>query len=143
MNEEPNMATKRTSRRPGASAVEFALTAPLVFLLFFGSFEFSRMNMIRHTADIAAYEGAREGIVAGATSDDVRDRVTDLLSTVGVREAVITVTPAIIERSAREVRVDVDVPIAPNSWITPRFFGDLHVQATSTLAREGFTSPRT
>jgi Flp pilus assembly protein TadG len=121
--------------------VEFALTAPIVFLLFFAAFEFSRMNMVRHTADIAAYEGAREGIVAGATSDEVRDRVLDMLSTVAITQAVVTVTPATIESSTREVRVEVDVPVAPNSWLTPRFLSDLHIQSTSTLAREGFTSP--
>jgi hypothetical protein len=114
------------------------MTAPIVFLLFFAAFEFSRINMLRHTADIAAYEGAREGIVAGATSEEVEQRVQDLLAAVAVRQAEITVTPDPIQRTSRQVTVDVDVPIAPNSWLTPRFMGDLRIRATSTLTREGF-----
>lgn len=125
-------------QRRGTTAVEFALTAPVVFLLFFAAYEFSRLNMVRHTMDIAAYEGARAGIVAGATTDEIRQRVTNMLATVAVQQSEITVTPAAIDPSTREVRVDIDTPIAPNSWLTPRFVGDLRLRATSTLAREGF-----
>ena len=99
------------------------------------------MNMIRHTMDIAAYEGAREGIVSGATSAEVRTRVNNLLATVAIKSADVTVSPATIERTTPDITVEIEVPVAPNSWLTPRFLGNLRLRATSTLAREGFTRP--
>jgi Flp pilus assembly protein TadG len=138
-----NANPRHTHRRRGAATVEFAVTAPIVFLFFFAAFEFSRMNMIRHTMDIAAYEGAREGITPGATSADVTDRVQAMLTPVSVRDATVTVTPETIDSATRELTVEVEVPIAPNSWMTPRFLGDLRLRATSTLAREGFVGPST
>ncbi len=131
----------RLPHRRGATIVEFAITAPIVFLLFFAAFEFSRMNMVRHTMDIAAYEGAREGIVSGATGDEVVTRVNSLLSNVAVRAANVTVTPLVIEPTTRDVTVEIEVPVAANSWVTPRFLGNLRLRSRSTLAREGFTRP--
>ncbi len=52
--------------------VEFAICFPLLLLFFFAAFEFCRANMIRQTADNAAYEGARRAIVPGATAEDAR-----------------------------------------------------------------------
>jgi Flp pilus assembly protein TadG len=136
-----NANSHRAAGRRGATTVEFAVTAPIVFLFFFAAFEFSRMNMVRHTMDIAAYEGAREGITPGATTAEVTDRVEAMLAPVSVRQATVTVTPETIDATTREITVEVEVPIAPNSWITPRFLGNLRLRATSTLAREGFVGP--
>ena len=47
--------------RRGAVAVEFAITVPFLFLILFGSIEFSRANMLRQTVSQAAYEAARRG----------------------------------------------------------------------------------
>ena len=60
-------------KRTGATTVEFAITVPILFSLLFTAFEFSRMNVIRQTAVNAAYEGARRGIVPGASETDVED----------------------------------------------------------------------
>jgi len=43
------------NRRCGVAAVEFALTAPILFLFLFAALELGRMNMIRQTANNAAY----------------------------------------------------------------------------------------
>ena len=129
------------SRRRGAAAVEFAIVAPITFALFFAAYEFSRVNMVRHSIDIAAYEGARAGITPGATVEDVELRVNRILNGVGVRGATIDVTPDPIGRTTAEVTVDLDVAMGPNSWTRSNYFRGLNLQATSTLAREGFTTP--
>ena len=59
---------QKVSSRAGATAVEFAIVAPIFFLIMLASFEFSRLNVIRHTADNAAYEAARHAMVPGATA---------------------------------------------------------------------------
>jgi len=127
-------------RRRGALTVEFALVAPLAFLVFFASFEFSRMNMVRHTIDIAAYEGARRGIVPGATAADVTDRVNQVLAQVSVADSQVTVTPGAIDNRTRQVTVDVQTPMDSNGFVAASFFNNLTVQSQSTLAREGFTN---
>jgi Flp pilus assembly protein TadG len=123
------------------TTVEFAITAPIVFMFFFTSYEFSRMEMVRHTVDIAAYEGARRGIVAGATSADITQRVQQVLAPISIRDVNVSINPAVITRSTRQVTVEVQVPMASNGWVFPRFVGDLSLKGESTLAREGFTSP--
>jgi len=49
--------------RRGATTVEFAITAPVFFLFLLAAFEFGWLNVIRHTADNAAYEAARTAMV--------------------------------------------------------------------------------
>lgn len=134
------MPRKRNKRR-GASAVEFALTAPVLFTLFFAAYEFSRANMIRHTVDIAAYEGARQGIIPGATAAEVAGRVNAVLAPVGMSGVIVNVTPDPITRASRQVTVNVEVPMTGNGWILPRFVGGLRLASVSTLAREGFIAP--
>ena len=60
--------SKLATRRTGATAVEFAIVAPIFYTLVIASLEFGRLNIIRHTADQAAYEAARFAMVPGATA---------------------------------------------------------------------------
>ena len=55
--ESPSRRRPRASRF-GAVTVEFALTAPLFFLLLFGAAEFLRIATIRHDLQMFAYEAA-------------------------------------------------------------------------------------
>ena len=52
-----NRGRGRRSRR--APVVEFAIVAPIFFLFLMAAFEFGWLNVLRHTADNAAYEAAR------------------------------------------------------------------------------------
>jgi len=126
----------RRARR-GTVVVEFAIVAPLLFLFFFAAFEFCRVAMIRHTADNAVYESCRLGIVPGATTAEVRAEAMRVLSSIGVTDAIINVTPASIDRSTDEVTVAIDVPIDSNSFIPSNFFIGKQVTRQLTLQREG------
>src|ERR1700754_1073325 len=81
----------RRARR-GATVVEFAITAPIFFLFLMAAFEFGWMNVIRHTADNAAYEAARSVMVPGATAAEATTKATNLLNVVGARGAKVTIT---------------------------------------------------
>jgi hypothetical protein len=124
------------SQRTGATTVEFALIVPLVFLFFFAAFEFSRMSMVRHTVEMAAYEGARRGIVPGATSTDAVDRANEVLAAIGTRAATITVTPNPITSQTSQITVDIQVPLDSNSWIPPFFLRGIQFDRAFTLGRE-------
>ena len=110
-----------TGARRGATTVEVALILPVLFLFVFASFEFSRLNMLKHLAGAAAYEGAREGIVIGATADDVTARVNAILASGGVYDAEISTTPSTLSVSATEVIVQVTIPVEGNFWVMPKY----------------------
>ena len=134
------MHRSTSCHRAGALTVEFALCATLLFSLFTAAFELGRMNMIRHSVDVAAYEGARRGIVAGATAADVRAKVTELLTPINIRNVTVDVTPAVIDSETDRVTVNVQVPLGSNGIISPVLFSSVTATGSSTLIREGYTT---
>src|SRR3954466_7884203 len=100
--------------RHGAAAVEFAITAPIFFLFLLASFEFGWLNVLRHTADNAAYEAARAAMVPGATAADAIAKANTILQVVGARSARVTVTPAAITKETEQVTVAIDIPMKFN-----------------------------
>src|SRR6185312_14304075 len=112
---------RRRDARTGAVAVEFAITAPIFFLFLLAAFEFGWLNVMRHTADNAAYEAARAAMVPGATAADATAKANTLLNIVGARGAQVSITPANITNSTTEVTVAVDLPMNKNGLIVPRF----------------------
>jgi Flp pilus assembly protein TadG len=123
-------------RRRGATAVEFAIVSPIFFVLVIAAFEFGRLNVIRHTADNAAYEAARRAMVPGATVAEATTEAQRILRIVGTRGATVNVTPATLGPDVDRVTVTVDVPMNQNGWITPRFTRSTNIRATSTLRTE-------
>src|SRR3954470_17250186 len=102
------LAEKRPRElRNGAVAVEFAITAPIFFLFLLAAFEFGWLNVMRHTADNAAYEAARTVVVPGATAAEATAKATSILNVVGARGATISITPSNITNSTTEVTVAV------------------------------------
>ena len=120
----------------GAVIVDFARTAPLFLLFLMVAFEFGWMNVMRHTADNAAYEAARTAIVPGATSAEALAKANSLLNVVGARKAKVTITPATITSATTAVTVAVDLPMSSNGLITPRFTGKTVLHSQSTLKTE-------
>lgn len=133
----------RRRSRQGAAIVEFAFCAPVLFMIFFASLEFSRVNMIRQSVENAVYEGSRRGIVPGATADDCRQSAQWVLDTVFAVGAQIDVAPAVIDDDTDDVTVSVTVPLNSNSWVTPLFFENKSVSGSMTLRRERFSNPNT
>lgn len=125
----------RTSRN-GAAAVEFAVTAPIFFLFLLAAFEFGWLNVMRHTADNAAYEAARAAMVPGATAADATAKANGLLNIVGARGATVKITPATITTATTQVTVAIDLPMKKNGLITPRFTGKTTLHSESTLKTE-------
>jgi Flp pilus assembly protein TadG len=137
VRKRPGRLDRRSlKRRSATTTVEFAVTLPLVLLLFFGSIEFGRVNMLRHSAAQAAYEGARRGIVPGATADDVRAAATEILNSTFASSYTITVTPSTITRHTTEVTVNISLPLASNSWVVPQYFAGATLSRSFTLQRE-------
>lgn len=136
MNTQLQLHRMRRKSRQGAVSVEFALTAGLAFLFFFGAFEFSRVAMIRGTIDNAVYEGARVGITPGATAGDIEKKVNDILGFSLVRVASITVQPNPILFDSKTVTVRVDLPLDRNTFSPAQFFNGKSIVRSIQMKRE-------
>jgi len=124
--------------RRGAAVVEIDLTAPILFMILFTSLEFSRYNMIQQTAYNAAFEGARQGILPGATAADCQTAGENVLKQVGIKNYTVTISPNPITNptthvTATQVTATVSVPVANNLWIKPMYLGSGTITKTCTL----------
>lgn len=114
----------RKSSRHGVVTVEMAIATPILLLLLFAAIEFCLANVQRHTADNAAYEAARSGIVPGATVADVTEVAEDIMSTVGANDVNVVVTPGVLTSDTNVISVSVEVPFARNGWVSPFIFSE-------------------
>ena len=136
MIQVPRMLRFAKQRR-GAVTVEFAIALPVLILFTFTGLEFARVNMIRNTAVNAAYEGARQGIVPGATADECEDTANELFDVVRISGATVVATPNPILPSSDSVTVTVTIPItADNSFFTPQLYMGSSIVSSVTLPRE-------
>ncbi len=133
---------RRWQHRPcpaarGMVTVEFALTVPILFLLFFGAIEFGRANMLMHTTTIAATEGARRGIISGTTAEEVRQAVEAEMNVIGVTDVSIVVDPSVITSDTEVIAVGIGVPVnMANGYILPRFFLGKNFVKVASMTRE-------
>ncbi len=109
--------TKNTAKRLGATTVEFAFVASIIFGTFIAAAEFCRLSMMRHTLDNAVYEAARKSIVPGATATEIESQAKDILSTLGIRNANVSVDPRVITDETEFVTVNVSLPLAESTFI--------------------------
>ena len=130
-------ASIRTHDRAGATTVEFAVVLPVLILFTLGAIEFSRANMLRNSIENAAFEGARRGIVPGASAATARAAAQDLINILRINDSTIVVTPSIIDQNTEEVTVTVTAPMSrANHYITPQFFLGETLTASVTLSCE-------
>ncbi|MDO9543172.1 MAG: pilus assembly protein [Kiritimatiellia bacterium] len=108
-----------TSRRSGASAVEFALIAPLFLVLIFGIIEFGMYFHALHTLKHACREGSRLGMVGGTVGGE--DRTGSIIKIIKDR-ASTAVNKDKIDIRIFEVNPDYSDPVG---WeTTPPGAGD-------------------
>lgn len=126
-------------KRLGVAAVEFAVVAPLFFLLLLGMIEIGRMVMVQQVITNASREGARIGVLDGTTTTDVINAVEEHLTSGGIRNATVTITPDPPSQAGYDepVTVTVRVPFSQVSWLpTPMFLGGVELSAVTTMRRE-------
>lgn len=135
----PLMISQRplaSTDRRGAVITEFAICAPVFFLIVLTMFEFGWLNVVRHTADNAAYEASRVAMVPGATAAEAIAEAQRLMSAIGTRGTTVSVNPPAITPATTQVTVTVRVPLDRNSLVVPKFGRGKEIEATSTLRTE-------
>jgi Flp pilus assembly protein TadG len=134
--------TCRRNRR-GAAAVEFAIVAPVFFLLVFGMVEYGRMIMVQQVITNAAREGARVGVLDGSQLSDVQTAVNNYLIASKIptglsNEITCTPNPPSGQTTGNPVTVTVSIPFKSVSWLpTPLYLGSTTLSATAVMRREG------
>lgn len=110
--------------RRGAAAVEFAIIAPVFFLLILGMVEIGRAVMVQQIITNASREGARLAVLPGETNANVISRVDDILMDSGVSGANTEIlgesdSALNIQDVAYGdvVKVRVTVPFSKVSWL--------------------------
>ncbi len=126
--------------RRGVVTVEFAICSAVIFLLFFALIEFARFHVLRHNLDQAAYEGARAGIIIGATAQDAYAAAEQLLNACGVVNPTVEVQPSVIDETTLAVHVRVVASYGENSWAIPKFLAGSTLTAETTLDHENVAS---
>ena len=146
-------------KRRGAAAVEFAVVAPLFFLMIFGMIEFGRMIMVQQLLTNASREGARLGVLDGSTMADVRTSVKNYLENVtvtGVTDDDIDIEAVQIDADTGaetvvmdlasagyggRVTVTITIPFNQVSWLSSPMIMDvidenMELSASTVMRRE-------
>jgi len=119
--------------------VEFAVVAPLFFLMVFGMIEFGRMIMVQQVITNASREGARMAVLDGATTAAVEAAVQTYLQGATIQNAQVSVNPNPPSSAGygEPVSVTVSISFDQVSWLpSPMFLGGQSLSASSVMRRE-------
>lgn len=133
--------------RRGATLVEFAVVAPVLFLLIFGIIEFGRLMMVQQAMTNAAREAGREASLATTlNAADVDTAARSFMSRVmtnasNAQKVRVNITPASMASvpSGTPVTVAIDVNFSDVSWLPGSLLnlaGGRVLRAESTFDRE-------
>lgn len=119
-------------QRRGVLTVEFAVVAPLIFLLFLGGLELSALNFARQTAGNASYEAARKLIIPGGTAAQAQAEGLRQMTIVGLG----TGASVAVTQTSTSVTATVSVPAKNVSWGLVRFSSGYTLKQTCSLTKE-------
>src|SRR6266851_2116244 len=119
----------RRGQRIAAALVEFAVVAPLMFVLMLATFEFGRTFMVMELLTEGARVGCRQAVVEGTSSQQIQNTVTSYLTGVGINgdtvRVIVNDTPgleAATQPAYAEMTVKVTVPVSSVSWVPNPLF---------------------
>jgi len=127
-------------QRRGVAAVEFAIVAPVFFLMVIGIIEIGRAMMVQQVLINAARVGARRAVMLSSDEQSVVDAVTEYAAGVGVSgvEASVSPNPA-TAAAGQSVTVNVTIGFDQVSWLpAPWIMGGRDLSSTSVMRKEGF-----
>ncbi len=118
------------------AVVELAVVSPVMFAMLFGIIEFGWLFTVQHTMVNASREGARVGILRGASVEEIEETTRSFLAPMGLNDDVtVTITEATVEDPFVTVQVTVpreDVSLVGNFF---GFEGGM-LEGTTTMREE-------
>lgn len=136
----PNAPQTRSILNPSSTAgnavLEFALVAPLLFLVLFGITEFGRALGVNQALYTAAREGARVAVVTDPDGDLVNARVAEVLAAAGIAPTGVQIVgPVGTANRTVTVTVQTDFTVIPGT-ILGGFAGTIPLQAAAVMSFE-------
>jgi Flp pilus assembly protein TadG len=131
-------------KRRGAAAIEFAMVAPVAFLLILASVEFGRAMFVHMLAVNAARAACRQAVIGRASNEAVLAEVKSFMQELGIRgaEAKILVDGLEDEEVGETppgvpVTVTVTIPYTENAWVpNPFYLAGKRLSGTVTMSKE-------
>jgi Flp pilus assembly protein TadG len=137
----PSTTGRRKPRR-AATSVEFAVVAPVFFLMLFGIIEVGRGLMVVHLLNNAARAGCRAGVVEGRSNSDISAAVVGCLSAQGITTEAVSVqvndgtADASAAQAGDEITVNVSIPVGKVTWVPGGSYLRGTISGQYTLRRE-------
>jgi Flp pilus assembly protein TadG len=134
--------------RRAATAVEFAVVAPILLFLLFNIIEYGRQLMVMELLTDSARRGCRQAILEGTTTQQIKDAAVNYLSGFGIsgdtaqviiNDGAGNITEAQNVAAYSEITVVVTVPTSSVSWMPSGLqiyipgLGNLGIGASGTL----------
>ena len=97
------MRSRRGKKRGGvirraAAVVELAVVSPVVFAMLFGIIEFGWLFTVQHTMVNASREGARVGILRGASVEEIEQTTRSFLAPMGLdQDVTVNISEATVD----------------------------------------------
>jgi Flp pilus assembly protein TadG len=136
----PLASGRRNLRRRGIAAVEFAIVAPVFFMLIIGIIEIGRAMMVQQVLINASRVGARRASTLSSSETAVTDAVTEYAAGMGISGLEVEVNPNPATAAAgTAITVDVAIDFEDVSWLpAPWIMGGRDLAASSVMRKEGF-----
>lgn len=133
-------AASKLLHRTGAAAVEFALVAPLFFMVLFGILEIGRALMAQNALINASREAARFAVLDGATASEVVATAESASNLGFITNPQVVLEPAGLAANGNNlVTVTVSVPFDQISWLPmPGYLSGKTLSASTTMRRESY-----
>ena len=137
--------SRARSRRQGATAVEFAVVAPLFFMIVLGLIEMSRACMALEQLSEAARRACRQGVIEGTSSAAIKQAAVDYLNSVGIKgeTAGVSINDAPVDTveaqnmpAYTEITVVITVPVGSCTWLPGGEFLSGTLSGQYTMRRE-------
>jgi Flp pilus assembly protein TadG len=132
----------RNSKRSGAAVLEFAIVAPVLFLIILGIIEVGRGLMVTHLLTNAARQGCRLGVIEGTSTAQISTVVLNTLKSQGINGNTVTiqvndgVADASTAQAGDEITVLITVPASQVTWLPGARFLTGNLSGRYTLRRE-------
>jgi Flp pilus assembly protein TadG len=126
-------------RRRGAALVEFAVVAPLLFMLILGLIEFGRMMMVQQILTNGAREGARNAVLPAATQTTAQGVIDTYMQNNGITGYTTSMTDPAVAQPGDPITVTVSVPYSNVSWLpvpTVQWLGGKTLTAGVVMRKE-------
>lgn len=124
--------------------MEFAVVAPIFFLMILGMIEIGRAIMVQQVITNASREGARMAVLPGSTVSDVTTRVQEILTASTISGATVQILDAEGGETNPEtaqygdiINVTVSVPFSDVSWLpTSKYLSGKTLSASTVMRTE-------